>query len=61
MVVCVYPTTLFHMSTTNGSEVVVRSEIEEVLEKYVDVFRVPTELPPKRDHDHKIPLVPNAP
>nr|GFB64254.1 retrotransposon-related protein [Tanacetum cinerariifolium] len=27
------------------------------LEKVADVFEIPTELPPKRDHDHRIPLV----
>ncbi|GKD70775.1 retrotransposon-related protein [Tanacetum coccineum] len=28
-----------------------------VVEEYEDVFAIPTELPPKRDHDHKIPLI----
>nr|GEV66531.1 hypothetical protein [Tanacetum cinerariifolium] len=29
---------------------------QQVVDKYVDVFEIPTELPPKRDHDHRIPL-----
>ncbi|GJU66971.1 putative mitochondrial protein [Tanacetum coccineum] len=31
-----------------------------VVEEYEDVFAIPTELPPKRGHDHKIPLLEGA-
>nr|GEV75481.1 retrotransposable element Tf2 [Tanacetum cinerariifolium] len=34
--------------------------LQQVVEEYKDVFAIPTELPPKRDHDHKIPLVEGA-
>ncbi|GKA83144.1 reverse transcriptase [Tanacetum coccineum] len=39
----------------------VPEDIITVLEEFQDVFAVPTELPPQRTHDHKIPLVPNTP
>ena len=35
-------------------------EIQHLLDKYDDVFREPTELPPKRPCDHQITLVPGA-
>lgn len=35
-------------------------EIQHLLDKYEDVFREPTELPPKRPCDHQITLVPRA-
>jgi hypothetical protein len=35
-------------------------EIQRLLDKYEDVFREPTELPPKRPCDHQITLVPGA-
>ncbi|GJS19025.1 reverse transcriptase [Tanacetum coccineum] len=34
--------------------------LQQVIEAYKDVFDVPTELPPKRAHDHGIPLVEGA-
>ena len=39
----------------------VNSEVKEVLAQFDEVFDVPTELPPKRSHDHHIPLMPNTP
>lgn len=36
------------------------SEISEVLQQYPDVFAEPILLPPKRHHDHFIPLKPEA-
>lgn len=34
--------------------------IQQVLDDYTDVFSEPTGLPPKRTHDHKIPLKPDS-
>ena len=28
-----------------------------MIDKYADVFATPTELPPQREHDHRIPLI----
>ncbi|GKF15165.1 putative mitochondrial protein, partial [Tanacetum coccineum] len=39
----------------------VPEDIITILEEFQDVFAVPTELPPQRTHDHKIPLVLNTP
>lgn len=35
-------------------------EVQQLLDKYKDVFQQPTELPPSRFYDHHIPLVPGA-
>ncbi|GJV10715.1 hypothetical protein Tco_1352256 [Tanacetum coccineum] len=35
----------------------VSPELLQVVEEFNDVFEIPTELPPKRTRDHKIPLV----
>lgn len=29
-------------------------DLQMVLDKYEDLFKVPTELPPSRQHDHKV-------
>ena len=31
-------------------------QVQELLNQYEDLFREPTQLPPPRNHDHKIPL-----
>ncbi|GKB23664.1 kinase-like domain, phloem protein 2-like protein [Tanacetum coccineum] len=36
-------------------------EIDAVLDEFKGMFEVPTALPPKRSHDHQIPLMPNTP
>jgi hypothetical protein len=36
------------------------TDIENLLQQYGDVFAEPTDLPPARDCDHRIPLVENA-
>ena len=35
-------------------------EMQLLVEAFADVFATPTELPPKRPCDHKIPLIPGA-
>ncbi|GKC56058.1 reverse transcriptase [Tanacetum coccineum] len=35
--------------------------VEGILAEYADVFSMPNTLPPKRSHDHHIPLLPNTP
>ena len=35
-------------------------EIEKLLNQYARVFKNPNNLPPKRPHDHRIPLQPNT-
>lgn len=34
--------------------------MNELLQKYEDVFKEPQGLPPRRQHDHKIPIKPGA-
>lgn len=36
------------------------SVIQELLQQYSDVFQTPSELPPLRDYDHTISLIPSA-
>lgn len=36
------------------------TEIQAILEQYIDVFATPTELPPERQYDHPIALKPDA-
>ena len=55
--VCDYASTLLQLESKVGCS----EEIQQVLSEYESVFDVPKELPPKRAHDHKIPLVPNTP
>lgn len=55
MMLYVYPNALFNMNASNNSV-----EVKSMLDKYEDVFAMPTALPPKRSHDHKIPLIAGA-
>ncbi|GJW60291.1 gypsy/ty3 retroelement polyprotein [Tanacetum coccineum] len=55
MVLCVYPTTTLHMIEAEESKVVPPG-ISRMLGQYLDVFAIPTSLPPIRPCDHKIPL-----
>ncbi|XP_075092472.1 uncharacterized protein LOC142172700 [Nicotiana tabacum] len=53
-----------HLFTLTTKEVreqeKVPAMIQQVLKQFPDVFEEPTSLPPKRNHDHYIPLKPNT-
>ncbi|GJS92255.1 V-type proton ATPase subunit A3 [Tanacetum coccineum] len=59
---CVYPNTRVNLLNMEGQtkENGVNPELFVVLDTFIDVFEVPNELPPKRSHDHRIPLLPNT-
>nr|GEV95105.1 hypothetical protein [Tanacetum cinerariifolium] len=40
---------------------VLKPELTLIVENFSDVFEVPHELPPKRNRDHRIPLIPGTP
>ncbi|GJV14756.1 putative mitochondrial protein [Tanacetum coccineum] len=63
MTMCVYPTAMLNMITASepkmdnhDKEVQVPFLLNQLLEDYGDMFEILTGLPPKRSHDHKIPL-----
>lgn len=35
-------------------------DLHNLLGQFGDIFGLPTKLPPSRDHDHQIPLIPYA-
>ncbi|GKB74330.1 putative mitochondrial protein [Tanacetum coccineum] len=55
MNVCIYPATLLKLEAKS----LVPEAISDLLAEFE--FEVPKELPPKRSHDHTIPLIPNTP
>jgi len=36
------------------------THLQQLLEKFQDVFEKPNNLPPSRPHDHKVPLIPGS-
>ncbi|GKC60648.1 hypothetical protein Tco_1088246, partial [Tanacetum coccineum] len=52
----VYPVALLNMEINN----LVPKSVATVLKVYKSVFEVPKDFPPKRSHDHTIPLIPNT-
>ncbi len=55
-----YCCAIAHLESSEGKEENIPQEIQEVLELYTMVFHEPENLPPKRSHDHRIPLQPGA-
>jgi hypothetical protein len=60
MALCVYPDSATTCMQMEGTEVATNPMIQNVVENFADVFDIPTELPPNRVHDHRIPLVEGA-
>ncbi|GKF30895.1 glycoside hydrolase, catalytic domain-containing protein, partial [Tanacetum coccineum] len=60
---CVYPNTGLSLMSAkhNNQECVKVPELSVVVEEFSDVFALSTELPPKRTHDHRIPLLEGVP
>ncbi|GJX40716.1 putative mitochondrial protein [Tanacetum coccineum] len=48
--------TLHLMQCSEGQDINLTKELNQLLEEYADVFTMPKELPPYRSFDHKIPL-----
>ncbi|GJT48766.1 hypothetical protein Tco_0974923 [Tanacetum coccineum] len=57
MALCVFPNFAATCMQLEETRVEMNPLCQQVVDKYADVFEIPTELPPKRDHDHRIPLV----
>ncbi|GJY42186.1 retrotransposon-related protein [Tanacetum coccineum] len=58
LMLSVYPNTgpqLLNLQSESATAQI-DTALEEVVQNYADVFDIPTELPPRRTHDHKIPL-----
>ncbi|XP_026399186.1 uncharacterized protein LOC113295041 [Papaver somniferum] len=47
-----------NLSTTPSG--MIPTEVSELLFRYSDIFEPPSSLPPSRDHDHRISLLPNT-
>lgn len=47
-------------TTSDKEEVCDQSALSKLLSEYEELFQEPTELPPRRLHDHKIPLKPDT-
>jgi hypothetical protein len=46
-------------TTVDSKPTPVPTPVLQVLEEFSDTFSAPSELPPQRDYDHAIPLLPN--
>lgn len=54
---------LIHIYALDGTvhtNEITPDELQPLLSQFADVFDTPTELPPRRDCDHRIPLMPGA-
>ncbi|GKD67078.1 reverse transcriptase [Tanacetum coccineum] len=61
MAICVFPNfAATYMQIEETPATPIHPELQQVIAAYEDVFAIPTELPPRRYHDHKIPLVEGA-
>nr|GEV66529.1 reverse transcriptase [Tanacetum cinerariifolium] len=57
MALCVFPNSDATCMLLEETMVQMNPLCQQVMDKYADVFEIPTELPPKKDHDHRILLV----
>ncbi|GJX62542.1 reverse transcriptase [Tanacetum coccineum] len=58
MALCSFPNSASTcMQIEEAPSVLISPILQQVITDYEDVFAIPTELPPKRDHDHIIPLI----
>lgn len=46
--------------TSEHSDATVPAEVQQVIEEFSDVFESPQELPPHREYDYTVPLLPNS-
>jgi hypothetical protein len=51
---------LFHIADGSSSSVPIAPAIQQLLDEFGAIFAEPSELPPRRQCDHSIPLVPGA-
>lgn len=51
---------LFSLQPAPTADTPLPTEVQEVLQEFQELFCPPMSLPPRRAHDHKIPLVPGA-
>nr|GFC09603.1 retrotransposon protein, putative, unclassified [Tanacetum cinerariifolium] len=54
---CVFPYSASTCMPVEAVTIDVHPALQQVIEEYEDVFAIPKELPPKRDHFHNIPLI----
>ncbi|XP_026449981.1 uncharacterized protein LOC113350110 [Papaver somniferum] len=47
-------------STASEDDSQVNTEVSDLLSRFSELFASPTDLPPQREHDHRIPLLPNS-
>ncbi|GKB22159.1 reverse transcriptase [Tanacetum coccineum] len=55
-----HKTNLDWLNTKTSDKIMRQAELHSMAMSYEDVFYVPTKLPPRRDHDHIIPLIEGA-
>ncbi|GKD67870.1 hypothetical protein Tco_1321960 [Tanacetum coccineum] len=56
LMMCICSPMLLHIETKEWDI----AKVESVVKDFEDVFALPTELPPKRSHDHQIRILPNT-
>ena len=57
MMLCVIPEKDASCMQIDKEPFPIDPQLQLVIDKYAEVFATPTELPPQREHDHRIPLI----
>ena len=57
MALCVFPNSAASCMQIEPTVTFVHPALQSAVQAYADVFAISTELPPRREQDHKIPLV----